>query len=176
MDAHGYGKPGYWKEGVYLTDDETLLALSGNWSPPAELEGGETDAEANESPLKDGDKILAVHRQTTVSGSVTVEIQYFLQACMDEQYNPGTPEDADWILLVDTHWEEGDPHGNIRLFKAMSVVTLNDAKTGKAVMNVCTRKDGAYGMITVYGNSYYQKPRLEGLWKEIAPVLFPGTK
>ena len=108
---------------------------------------------------------------------MTVQVQYFLQAYMDEQYNPGSPEEADYILLVDTHREEDEPHGDIRLFKGVSVVTLNDAKTGKVLMNIGTRKDGAYGIITVYGNAYYQDPRLEGLWNDTsAPVLFPEKK
>ena len=177
VDAYGYGKPGFWKSGVYMSYPDALLKISKEWVPPVELEGGVTDAETDAEPLKDGGKILAVHRRTTTSGQVTVKIQYFLQAYMDEQYNPGSPEEADYILLVDTHWEEDEPHGDIRLFKGVSVVTLNDAKTGKVLMNIGTRKDGAYGMITVYGNAYYQDPRLEGLWNDtIAPALFPEKK
>ncbi len=177
IDEHGYGKPGFWNSGVYMASYDELIGISKDWTPPVELEGGGTDAATDAEPLKDGGKILAVHRRTTTGGTVTVGIQYYLQANMDEQYNPGSPEEADYILLVDTHWEEDEPHGNIRLFKGVSVVTLNDAKTGKVLMNVGTRRDGAYGMIMVYGNAYYQSPRLEGLWNDtIVPALFPEKK
>ena len=117
-----------------------------------------------QSPLKEGDTVLAVYRSTSSSGNVTSGIQYYLQACMDGSRTPQSPEDADYILLVDTHWVDGGTHGDIALFDGVSVVTLNDAKTGEVVMDITTRKDSPYGMITVRGNSYYQQPRMDSLW------------
>lgn len=128
-----------------------------------------SDIAAEESPINSGDKIIAVHHDERRD---LFWLQGYLMAGMPLQSIPEKIEDADWILLLSTHWEEAGKSMGVTYYTAVSEISLHNAKTGECTMYLGQQQDKLKGYNLATSKEFYVSVVWESILRKVQDTLF----
>ena len=108
--------------------------------------------EKEDSMYQADKKILVVtHDEDHEEGTIS----YSIESILPPENLPGTPEEADQIIYVDSSWIYSGMNNGIKIHDSVSSIALYDAKTMKKIGDIGSTSKTLSGFAMVSGDSYY---------------------
>ena len=111
------------------------------------------------NPLKEGDRVVVLSRSDRDEKKRTL-LRLDAECALPAEWIPESFTDADYFVLVSTHWEENGVKNGITVHNAVSEILLYDAKTLEPVYRIGSQNDGLEGFGNVAtSKDFYQSVR-----------------
>ena len=109
-------------------------------------------------------KILVVtHDEDHEEGTIS----YSMESVLPTENLPGTPEEADQIIYVDSSWIYSGMNNGIKIYDSVSSIALYDAKTMEKIGDIGSASKTLSGFVMVSGDSYYAPVNWSSIQEQI---------
>ena len=121
--------------------------------------------EKEDSMYQADKKILVVtHDEDHEEGTIS----YSIESILPPENLPGTPEEADQIIYVDSSWVYSGMNNGIKIYDSVSSIALYDAKTMEKIGDIGSTSKTLSGFVMVSGDSYYAPVNWTSIKEQIA--------
>ena len=94
-------------------------------------------------------------------------ISYSMESVLPTENLPGTPEEADQIIYVDSSWIYSGMNNGIKIYDSVSSIALYDAKTMEKIGDIGSASKTLSGFVMVSGDSYYAPVNWSSIQEQI---------